>query len=283
LAPNRITREAVIEWRNRISREGTGFVVPGAKKVSPKINGSSASLINKCIDAIRRMLDIAVERGQLPGNPLYARGLKLKNTPRKPHLPEAAKLAEVFSSIEHGRGRFSRGAADLARFLAYTGCRISEAKGVTWADVDFKRGTLYVHGTKTKASEREVPLIREARSLLERLYADRQMFASHAIDGVAIRLREGEAAVIVGRSGSGKTMFCRSLIGLLPPRVQYSGGRMFWHGTRIDLASPSHAELRGKGMVMLFQNPEKCLNPSFTIGHQLGDLARYSSSLIEES
>ena len=73
LPPSRLTRQAVIEWRNRISREGTGFVVPGAKKVSPKINGSSASLLNKCIDSLRRMLDIAVERGQLAGNPLYAR------------------------------------------------------------------------------------------------------------------------------------------------------------------------------------------------------------------
>ena len=175
LDPSHLTQQAVLEWRNRISRDGTGFVVPGAKKASPKINGSSASLINKCIDALRRMLDIAVERGQLPGNPLCPRGLKLKNTPRKPNLPEAAKLAEIFSEIERGGGGFSRDAADFCRFLAYTGCRLSEANGVTWADVDFKRGILHVRGSKTEAANREVPLIPAAKALLERLYAIRSV------------------------------------------------------------------------------------------------------------
>jgi hypothetical protein len=63
----------------------------------PKNNGSSPPLINKCIDALRRLFDIAVERGQLAGNPLYPRGLKLKNSPRKPHLPEAAPSADSAS------------------------------------------------------------------------------------------------------------------------------------------------------------------------------------------
>ncbi len=185
LAPSQLTRQAVLEWRNRISRDGTGFVVPGAKKASPKINGSSASLINKCIDALRRMLDIAVERGQLAGNPLYPRGLKLKNTPRKPQLPEASKLADIFTAIERAGGGFSRDAADFCRFLAYTGCRLSEAQDVTWGDVDFKRGILHVHGSKTEAANREVPLIPPARALLERLRDAQQIAASAINSGVA--------------------------------------------------------------------------------------------------
>jgi hypothetical protein len=92
--------------------------VPGAKRASPKINGSSAPLINKCIDALRRMLDIAVKRGQLTGNPLHPRGLKLKNSPRKPKLPEPEKLAEIFTEIERAGGGFSRSASDFCRFLA---------------------------------------------------------------------------------------------------------------------------------------------------------------------
>ena len=182
-APSHLTRQAVLEWRNRLSREGTGFIVPGAKKSSLKINGSSASLINKCIDALRRMLDIAVERGQLAGNALYPRGLKLKDSPRKPKLPEASKLVEIFSEIEHGGGGFSRDAADFCRFLAYTGCRLSEAQGVVWADVDIKRGILHVRGTKTESANREVPLIPPAKALVEKLYAARLATASAAADG----------------------------------------------------------------------------------------------------
>lgn len=170
LSPRQLTRQSILDWRNRLSREGTGHRPPGSKGRKPKNNGSSPSLINKCIDALRRMLDIAVEQGQLPGNPLYARGLKLKNTPRKPHLPEASKLAEIFSEIERGGGRMSRDAADFCRFLAYTGCRLSEAQTATWGDVDFKRGILRVHGSKTEAADREVPLIPAAKTLLERLH-----------------------------------------------------------------------------------------------------------------
>lgn len=186
LAPGRLTRQAVLEWRNRISRDGTGFVVPGAKKVSPKINGSSASLINKCIDAMRRMLDIAVERGQLAGNPLLSRGLKLKCTPRKPRLPDRAMLEAVFAEIERGSGptNRSRETADFCRFLAYTGCRLNEARGVTWADVDFTRGIIFVHGTKTKSADREVPIVPAALALLEKLRRIRVENALQAVNGV---------------------------------------------------------------------------------------------------
>jgi integrase len=210
LPPSRVTRQAVIEWRNRMSRDGTGHMSPGAKAVSPKNNGSSASLINKCIDAMRRMLDIAVERGQLGGNPLYPRGIKLKNTPRKPNLPEAAKLAEIFAEIERGGGRMSRDAADFCRFLAYTGCRLSEAQAVTWADVDFKRGILRVRGSKTEAANREVPLVPAARALLERLVADRQSIASVAGDGATSFDPRGKV-LGVGEAGKSLARACKKL------------------------------------------------------------------------
>jgi integrase len=210
LSPNQLTRQAVTEWRNRLSRDGTGFIVPGAKKASPKINGSSASLINKCIDSIRHMLDIAVERGQLGGNALYPRGLKLKNTPRKPNLPEASKLAEIFTVIERGGGRFSKDAADFCRFLAYTGCRISEARGVTWADVDFKRGVVRVHGSKTEASDREVPLIPAAKGLLQRLLVASQEAATVAVDGVPY-VDPKSKVLAVGEAGKSLAQACQKL------------------------------------------------------------------------
>ncbi|MEN9635247.1 MAG: hypothetical protein RL077_3651 [Verrucomicrobiota bacterium] len=215
MPPGRITRQAVIEWRNRMSREGTGFVSPGAKGISSKNNGTSASLINKCIDAMRRMLDIAVERGQLGGNPLYPRGIKLKNVPRKPILPEAAKLAEIFSEIEHHGGRASHATADFCRFLAYTGCRLSEAKAVTWADVDFKRGILHVRGSKTEAANREVPLIPAARALLEKL---KENSPGTVLDREDVATSVDPRAKVLGVSEAGKSLAraCQKLgVGLL--------------------------------------------------------------------
>jgi hypothetical protein len=70
LSPLQVRRQVVEEGRNRLSRHGTGHRPPGSTAAKPKNNGSSAYLINKCIDALPRRLDIAVERGQLAGNPL---------------------------------------------------------------------------------------------------------------------------------------------------------------------------------------------------------------------
>jgi hypothetical protein len=62
LSPDKVTREAVIEWRNRVSRKGTGYAPPGANKVGPKLFGRSSSTINHCVDAIRHVLDIACKK-----------------------------------------------------------------------------------------------------------------------------------------------------------------------------------------------------------------------------
>ena len=210
LAPDRITREAVIEWRNRVSRDGTGFMARGTKGPSPKMFGKSASTINHCIDAIRQVLDIAVDQGQLAANPLQRRGVKVRSTPRKPKLPEAAKLAEIFSEIERAGGGFSRDAADFCRFLAYTGCRLREAQGVTWADVDFNRGVMRVRGSKTEAANREVPLIPAGRALLEKLLSTMQESATAAADGVS-QVNPSAKVLKVGEAGRSLANACRKL------------------------------------------------------------------------
>jgi integrase len=171
LAPTEVTRRAVIDWCNRIAREGTGSLPPGARGPSAKYTGRSYSTINHAVDALRQLLDIAVEEGLVPANPLLGKGLKVRRRPHKPRLPEPSVISAVFAEIERNGGSppRSRGAADLCRFLAYTGCRLGEAKLVTWADVDFARGLLHVRGTKTSAAHREVPMIPAARQLLERL------------------------------------------------------------------------------------------------------------------
>jgi integrase len=173
LSPSLLSRRTVIDWRNRVTKDGTGSKPPGAKGPSAKYSGRSYSTVNHAIDAIRMLLDIAVEHGQLVTNPLQGRGVKVKRNPRKPKLPEASVLNAIFDAIEKdgGSGSRSRDAADFCRFLAYTGCRLSEAGGVTWGDVDLGRGIIHVRGTKTAAADREVPLIPVARKLLEKLYA----------------------------------------------------------------------------------------------------------------
>lgn len=211
LSPSLLTRRAVIDWRNRITREGTGYRPPGAKGPSAKTSGRSYSTVNHSIDAIRRILDIAVEHGQLVVNPLQGRGIKVKRNPWKPALPEATVINAIFDEIERhgGSGSRSRDAADFCRFLAYTGCRLSEAKTVEWKDVDFQRGVLHVRGTKTAAANREVPLIPPARRLLEKLHVravDKSLLA-----GREATVNPSARVVPVAEAGISLASACRKL------------------------------------------------------------------------
>lgn len=185
LRPDEITRDEVEKWKNRALKEGSGFRPPGSKSETTETTGKSGGTFNKSVDALRRMLDMAVERGALHANPLKVRGIKAPDAPKKPKLPDASVLQAVFSEIEKGSGIAGQGieVADFCRFLAFTGCRLNEANGVTWADVDFKRGVLHVAGTKTDAADREVPMIPAARELLEKILARRKKTASHAVEG----------------------------------------------------------------------------------------------------
>lgn len=133
---------------------------------------ASPSSFNNTIGLLRRMFDLAIERGLRYGNP--AADLKrVRIRAKELTLPSqnqfSALLAEI-RRVPFGPGLAS---ADLVEFLAYGGFRKGEAAQVTWADCDFKRGEIVVRGdsqTGTKNGEvRRVPMIPDMARLLERL------------------------------------------------------------------------------------------------------------------
>lgn len=107
---------------------------------------------------------------RLPARKVKRIGVKM----RELKLPETDQFQQLLENLEHGGGRSSRHGADLVRFLAFSGCRLSEAKGVTWNDVVLDKATLKVRNAKQRATSgaekyRTIPIISELRSLLERL------------------------------------------------------------------------------------------------------------------
>jgi peptide/nickel transport system permease protein len=92
----------------------------------------------------------------------------------------------------------------------------------------------------------------------------------HAVRGVSFDVERGQVLGIVGESGSGKSVTALSLIQLLDPPGRVTEGEIVFDG--IDLArAPDRkvAELRGKRIGMIFQNPSSSLNPVLTIGYQM--------------
>ncbi|MCE2595950.1 murein tripeptide/oligopeptide ABC transporter ATP binding protein OppF [Motilimonas cestriensis] len=83
-----------------------------------------------------------------------------------------------------------------------------------------------------------------------------------AVDGVSIKLYEGETLGVVGESGCGKSTFARAIIGL----VKSCAGSIVWMGQ--DLTSHSESELRAvrQDIQMIFQDPLASLNPRMTVG-----------------
>ncbi|MCW5746187.1 MAG: ABC transporter ATP-binding protein [Alphaproteobacteria bacterium] len=93
-----------------------------------------------------------------------------------------------------------------------------------------------------------------------------------AVNGVSFDLARGEVLGILGESGSGKSVTLRALIGLLPPRRTVIGGTIAFDGR--DMAADQTtrlAELRGRKIAMIFQEPMLALDPVFTIGDQIAE------------
>jgi integrase len=84
------------------------------------------------------VLTDAVERDLLPFNPYskVGRGKKPSRTPKT----EARVLAAADIRLLISKAR--PGAKDVLSFIAYTGCRLSEALGLVWSNVDLDAGTV---------------------------------------------------------------------------------------------------------------------------------------------
>jgi dipeptide transport system ATP-binding protein len=96
-----------------------------------------------------------------------------------------------------------------------------------------------------------------------------------AVDGVSLRLEEGEVLGVVGESGSGKSVTMLALMGLVAYPGRVRADRLAFAGR--DLLTMSDGERRklaGKDVAMIFQEPTTSLNPCFTIGFQLVETLR---------
>jgi len=105
-----------------------------------------------------------------------------------------------------------------------------------------------------------------------------------AVDGISFSVESGKITAIIGESGSGKSVACYSLLGLVPtPPGRIDSGRALFGGR--DLLQLSEAELRkirGRDVAMIFQDPMTCLNPFMTVGKQLMEPLLYHKQVSKQ-
>lgn len=96
----------------------------------------------------------------------------------------------------------------------------------------------------------------------------------YAVNGLDLTMAAGETVGLVGETGAGKTTTALSIMRLLPEHLgRVEQGRIILDG--IDILSISESDMRlmrGNTVSMIFQDPMTSLNPTLTVGEQIGEV-----------
>ena len=136
----------------------------------------SPTVFNNTVNTLRRILALAgLGHDANPAMKLERLGLRHK----KLELPTSNQFEQLVDLIQTSGAAQARDCADFVRFLSFTGCRVSEAKQATWANVNWELNELTVHCVKRRltsssALTRTLPLIPALKQLLERLRTERK-------------------------------------------------------------------------------------------------------------
>jgi oligopeptide/dipeptide ABC transporter ATP-binding protein len=99
--------------------------------------------------------------------------------------------------------------------------------------------------------------------------------AVRAVDDVSFTIAPGETVGLVGESGCGKTTIGLALLRLLPAGGRIVSGSVWLGGDELTtLDDEQMRAVRGDRIGIVFQDPLTSLNPTMTIGAQVGEPLR---------
>ncbi|MDD5255283.1 MAG: ABC transporter ATP-binding protein [Candidatus Omnitrophica bacterium] len=96
--------------------------------------------------------------------------------------------------------------------------------------------------------------------------------ARPVLQGVNLTLREAEALVLAGESGSGKSITALSCTANLPRNAKITSGSIIYRGQEVlKMRKEELRGIRGREIAYVFQEPAAYLNPLFTVGSQIAE------------
>jgi oligopeptide/dipeptide ABC transporter ATP-binding protein len=102
-----------------------------------------------------------------------------------------------------------------------------------------------------------------------------------AVDGSDLTVERGKTLSLVGESGCGKSVACRSLLQIVHAPGRIVSGEILYHRnrgngldevvdiTKLDPKGKQIRDIRGKEISMIFQEPMTSLSPMYTVGNQI--------------
>ena len=98
------------------------------------------------------------------------------------------------------------------------------------------------------------------------------------VKDISFSLEEAGAVILLGQSGSGKTMTCRAILGLLNSSAFQVNGEIFFDNrSLLQLTEKERALYYGNKIAFIPQNPMTALDPSMRIGRQMDETLRLHS------
>ena len=98
---------------------------------------------------------------------------------------------------------------------------------------------------------------------VERLTVVHKETKKTLVRNISFPLNPGEVLTILGQSGSGKTMTCRAILGILSRRAFQIQGKICFDGTDLlALKEKDRSRFYGSQIAFIPQNPMTALDPS---------------------
>lgn len=106
----------------------------------------------------------------------------------------------------------------------------------------------------------------------------------HVVDQLSFDLHLGKTLALVGESGCGKSLTALSIMRILPePPCLPSHGEVIYKGQDLlKITDKEMQKIRGASISMIFQDPATALNPVYTVGTQLIEVAELHLGLYGE-
>jgi oligopeptide/dipeptide ABC transporter ATP-binding protein len=101
-----------------------------------------------------------------------------------------------------------------------------------------------------------------------------------AVKDVGLTVGAGEIVGLIGESGSGKSLTCRSVLRLLTPPGRVTAGSVVFEGRDVlGLSGKQLRDFRAHAVGMIYQDPFSSLNPVFRVGAQVAETLRLNRGM----